>query len=518
MEGSARPSFFSFDTKSLTLTNVSREKLKFQLSLEESFLTVHPSVIFIDPNDLFHIQIQPSIPNECNLFLRVEGSFGDCEYRYKIQRKNQSKLTFKPSFIGFFRFSPPQEAEIMVAGEQHVDFLGPDWIENDPNFVVGTPMKIICSSLPSDLSFSSLIFNHGKSFLPLVAYKGSASVYCADPVLMVYSNGAFRGSVQVVNSGVKNGFAIFSSEDEEFQNLFISPTAAVVPPSGQVIFKFQYCCSPGEKINLRLTLFSGDEIVRQIEGFLRPASFFSTIFRGIEVPDEISSFSSLLKNVKRKDFKPYFDATLSSQPINLNSDSRTKFIRVSHEILEFRDNNPKIITIFNLTGTSSFFKLSGSDPSIIINPLSGKLAPTLSEIIKVQFFGTRPGSIEIQTQDEIIKIAVIRVESPESISEKIIIQNNSLDFGTIHVNERKKMFIQIRSREEGVRTIPIHLLKSASDVFEFPHSIELKPFLITEMPVIFKPKKPGKCDDTIILDYNGETHQIELNGFASRGE
>lgn len=326
----------------------------------------------------------------------------------------------------------------------------------------------------------------------------------------------FAGRFKLLILGTRTGSLFFSSEDQEFQDWYISPPGAIIPPSGSIIFKFQYFCPVGEKINVNLTLFSGDEIVRQIECFLRPTCFFSTIFKGLEVPDEISSFSSLLKNVKRRDFKPYFDGNLSSQTINLNSDSRTKFVKVSHETLEFKDNNPKIITIFNLTHTPSSFKLQGSNSSIVITPLSGYLAAYSSEIIKVQFFGTRSGIIELQTQDEIIKIIVRRIETDENATEKIIIQNNSLDFGSIPINTRKKMTIKIRSREETIRVIPIHPLVDTTDVFEFPDSISLKPFSITEMPVVFHPVSPGKCHDTIVLVYNDETHTIELNGFAFR--
>lgn len=407
LSGTALPSLFYFDTKMLTVTNVSKDTLKFDLSVDDEGLRIKPSSMTLAPGDLFHVQVFPNFPRECHVGIRVENSSGVFEYRYRILKKQIENALISPSILGFFRLKEPQSTSVKITGSDNVNFLGPDWIDVEPPLYNSDQFRVTCRYIPKALSCSSLVFNEGRSHLPILAYNGSASIYCGtDNISMEYRNGGFRGSIKLLNTGTIAGFAVFVAQDQSQKNLFISPRGAVIESGKEAVFQFQLC-GASDVIELSLNLVWGDEILRQVESFLNPLSFYSLTFNAVESKDQISSFSNLMKHVRRKDFRDIFAKTIQIKTVRLEGDKNKKYLGYSHDTLRCKGDKPELVTVFNSTSTESRFEVRSNNNDLVVDPTSGVVPPFTSCLLSIMHTGMSPGTLTISTTNQEVNIIVL---------------------------------------------------------------------------------------------------------------
>ena len=433
------------------------------------------------------------------------------------------QLVSDVSFIPFFGVThEPIKAFIKVSGAPIINVYSPEWITAPEEIEEGQRCTLECKNSPGSAVVDFITFdaeNAADLDVPILAYHGHSDISFKSPSELTKKGDNLITTIEVVNNGIRPGFVIFTCKDDDNQRqVQASPPCAIIQPAKKKLFKFVIEDGEGP---VSVMIHYGDEILRQMRSFLRPKSFYSTIFENIEVRDEISAFTDIMKKVNEKEFSQYFKKGLVRKTINLlenaNEEERTETMMTSTLITKAQENAQfsisesevdfgivqlgqevsRAIWIENLTRSPLDLKLSTVSPYINIPE---KIFMRSEEHRKLIINILTKESYDLDTIIEITNGVDNKLIHIIGEVEEPMTQIEILDFGTCQIGRLYRGKIKITNKKKR----PVVISTSIDSPFSIPvPSIEVGSGCFIKFPVHFLPTEVGAFQGTLNFKAEG---------------
>lgn len=439
-------------------------------------------------------------------------------------------LAAHPSFLGFFQMDTSMTSTFVVTGCDEFELQGPKWLSFPSDIEVDAQISVKCHSLPSVVTGSAIkIESQGSAplLIPVIGYKGKSEMSCMTRIPLTWAmDDHYVVQMEIRNVGTRTGFVVLTAADGCKYNVRVHPVAAVIRPNSKEVFEFIVDSPQRCGLHVPVTLYSGDEILRQIKAKLNPDDFFAEVMKSVKVRDETAPFESYLQHIEPKEFTREFKKMLTVKNIEMYSPERTLSTRlaVSPPKLEFFDDETNTLSIINMSSDSMAVQLFASENYVILKPSNAVLKPYSELRVSVQMIGRVATTIEIRSEDGIITVPVQMVrdaaEQPlKKLNKRYFkIDQKIIDFGICEVGGTRKLNAIMTNQCDSIINVRVRSTsrswKVNTPIFNVPSSIRLGRFNKTAFMIEFNPPFELDFQEEFVVEYKDQVSTFKVIGKA----
>lgn len=293
--------------------------------------------------------------------------------------------------------------------------------------------------------FSSVTFrtDHSSTTIPIFANTFPSSLRFSKEVSILSNS----GSLNVTNYGSSSGFfSIFPDCDYEAE-IRISPQSSIVESGETIRVDFSIFHQPKDLESIQLTVFFGDEIVRQGLSETNPTSFYSRDF---------PSFSPLFSNFDFSLLGVELEKYVTQTQISLQL-GKTSQLSISPSQVEYSPNRHNFFTLSNCSTNSIPFTIVCRN--ISFRPSQGVISPNDSVQIELQMKTLEDQEIEVHSDEEIFFIPVHFQEDSSIVvvdeSGSFSVESEYLDFGKCEVGGNQSLYVCFKNESDCVVSVSL---------------------------------------------------------------
>ena len=476
-----------------------------------------------------------------------EGSFEDTLSRSQLQRvspmgksrissiMNRSHtrpvlVAAHPSFLSFFQMEGSQTKTLVVTGCDEFELEGPKWCTFPSEIEVDTQISVRCSELPNSVSGSMIkIESEGSAplLVPVIGYKGKSEISCMTKIPLTWAmDDHYVVQMEIRNVGTRPGFVVLTAADGCKYNVRVHPVAAVIRPNSKEIFEFIVDSPQMYGLDVPVTLYSGDEILRQIKARIHPNDFFAEVLRSVKIRDEIAPLERCIQHLDPKDFTKEFTKMIKVQTIQMYSPERNVSTRlaVSPPKLEFFGDETNTLSIINMSGHSMAVQIFSSENYVIVKPQNSMLQPYSELRVSVKMIARASTTIDIRSEDGIVTVPIQMVKDTANHSLRKLnkhyfkLDQKSVDFGICDVGGTRKINAMITNQCDNSISVRIRSTsrswKMNNPVFTVPSSVRLGRFGKTSFMIEFNPTIELDFEEEFLVEYKDQATIFKVIGRA----
>ena len=448
-------------------------------------------------------------------------------------RKENSKpmlLASHPSFLGFFQMDRMQTCSFIVTGCDDFELEGPIWCDFPSEIEVDTPINVRCKPPRQPVTGALITIEASGSAplsIPVIAYRGSSEISCANRVPLTWAmDDHYVVQMEIRNIGNRTGFVVLTAAEGCKYNVRVHPVASVIRPNSREVFEFIVDSPQAYGMKVPITLYWGDEVMRQIKASLNPDDFFAEIMKSAPTKNEIDVIEGYLQYLNPKEFAKRFKQSIQMKQIEMYSPEKTLSTRlaVSPPKLDFFNNETNTLSIINMSAYSMAVQLFCSEATVIVKPEYSVVKPYSELRVSVQMLGKLSTTIEVRSEDGVVTVPIHIVKDLprhplKNICKKYFkIDQKIIDFGICEVGGTRKINAIITNLCDDVITLRIRSRsrswKMNEPVFNVPSSIRLGRFAKTSFIIEFNPQMEFDFEETFVIEYKDQSRLFKVTGRA----
>ncbi|EAX92300.1 hypothetical protein TVAG_337200 [Trichomonas vaginalis G3] len=513
--GKSVKSQIEFDSKRFIISNTTEKALKLTLKSLSKEIKLNNSIFEIDPKGItkLDLNITSNKAEKGLLIAKYNGikqiiTFDVKKYKNQYETEHlASKIDISPEMIIIPAVDQNSNAiPIIIKSNGNFTVKGPKWLEFPSSIEPNEEFSVNCRDFQREICLSRIIVcSENLKEIPILAYKGKSSVRAEEKVELFYSGeDQYEGEIEITNEGDRSMFCILTALDEHpGYDINISQSSAVIKKFSSLKFTFivKVTDKNTKEFDIPILLYTGDEIIRQIKALLNPNCFFSEIFKGLQIDDELGKFSKKILNFDKKYFNKIFKDMVFVNELTLftRQNDNLSTILVSPTNLVMNPNKTSNLTLINTSQNRVYFEAKCVSDVKLSNQKG--FIESYSEL-NLQVFCQKQidSEIEIITQNDRIRVPVSFKTISISNLKSFSISSNIVDFGVCKVLKKKISEFQITNLTGKKIDLFIKSFKKShvrESVFDYDKYISLSPLAIVEINLEFTPSFQSQFEECV---------------------
>lgn len=426
---------------------------------------------------------------------------------------NQPGFESSSSFIPFFGVSPEnqQSFELAINAPRDFSVVAPDFVTlYDDHFTSNVPFIMTCNSSPQTENTDYLrIISNGQIALqiPIISYRDTSNLEFETTILLNKNTAV----LDVHNNGGRSGFITFGLSNDS--QVTVTPLAKVLKQyeSHRFIFNFE---SDPEKA--KITVFTGDEIIRQIKAALRPNEFYSTMFEYQRLRPELTFIKDSLFKCDRGEIASITRKFIRQTPLRFVSNVQLTF---SPANLEFNSTLiSKKLIISNNGFQACPFEIEPLDDFVTVSKKSGQIRAESQVKITVSIKEPQNSALRIFFADDTYEVPIDFVENSSVIidNKTFSASQPAVDFGQVEIGLTGESSIVLSNHTDKDIVLTIELPKRTP--FSCQRIVPVEANGSMEVPIHFTPDLDDVFEATMIIESKSDRLEINLIGEGTKLE